>query len=198
LQQYAGQTKEGAVPKVIDEDRVFAAAVDQLMRRGYAGATTRDIADAAGVNEVTLFRRYGSKAGLFERAIAARLASTPLRDLAYTGDLVADLEAIVRAYLLTNEAHGDIIPMILIEMPRHADLRSSIGAPWRNLQGVVEILGRYQAEGRLVAESPITTISSLLGPVLISQMFRRANLELPAPTIDPAAHVAAFLRGRAL
>jgi AcrR family transcriptional regulator len=185
------------MPKVIDEDRVFAAAIELLMRRGYEGATTRDIADAAGVNEVTLFRRYGSKAGLFEQAIATRLASTPLHDLAYTGVLVADLEAIVRAYLLTNEAHGDIIPMILIEMPRHADLRTSMGAPWQNLQGVIAILRRYQEAGRLIDESPILTISSLLGPVLLNQMIRRANLDVAAPPVDAAAHVAAFLRGRA-
>lgn len=185
------------MPKVVDEARIFTAAIDALMAHGYDGATTRDIADAAGVNEVTIFRRYGSKAGLFERAIASRLATTPLNRLAYTGDLEADLLAIVRAYLLTNEAHGDIIPIILIEISRHPDLRSSIGAPLRNLQGVISIVQRYQEEGRLSAESPLATISSLLGPVMIGQMFRRANLELPAPAADLESHVEAFLRGRA-
>ncbi len=185
------------MPKVVDERLIFTVAIDRLMAHGYDGATTRDIADAAGVNEVTIFRRYGSKAGLFEQAIASRLADTPLNHLAYTGDLEADLEAIVRAYLLTNEAHGDIIPMILIEMPRHPDLRISIGVPWRNLQGVIGIVQRYQQEGLLAAESPLATVSSLLGPVMISQMFRRANLQLPVPTIDPKAVVEAFLHGRA-
>ena len=75
--------------------------------------------------------------------------------MAYTGDLKADLLAVVRAHLLTNEEHGDIIPMILIEMPRHPDLRSSIGAPWRNLEGVIGIIGRYQEEGALETESPV-------------------------------------------
>jgi AcrR family transcriptional regulator len=184
------------MPKVVDESRVFKVAIDQLMARGYDGATTRDISAAAGINEVTLFRRYGSKAGLIERAIASRLADTPLNRLVYTGDLEADLVSVVRAYLLTNEAHGDIIPIVLIEMPRHPDLRSSMGVPWNNLQGVVGIIQRYQERGRLERESPLTTISSLLGPVMISQMFRRANLELEAPTVDPQAHVEAFLRGR--
>jgi AcrR family transcriptional regulator len=185
------------LPKAVDEGRIFKTAIDRLMAHGYDGATTRAIAEDAGVNEVTLFRRYGSKAGLFEQAIASRLADTPLNQLAYTGDLEADLVAIVRAYLLTNEAHGDIIPMILIEMPRHPDLRTSMGAPWRNLQGAIGILHRYQDEGRLAEEPPLATFSSLLGPVLISQMFRRANLALPAPAVDPTAHVEAFLRGRA-
>ena len=56
------------------------------------------IAEVAGVNEVTLFRRYGSKAGLFEKVIEHQLADTPLSKLVYTGDLEADLLAIVEAY----------------------------------------------------------------------------------------------------
>ena len=184
------------MPKLVDESRIFKVAVDQLMARGYDGATTREIAEAAGVNEVTLFRRYGSKAALLEQAIASRLADTPLSQPVYTGDLEADLLSIVRAYLLTNEAHGDIIPIILIEASRHPDLRSSVGVPLGNLQGVVGIIGQYQAQGRLEREPPLVAISSLLGPLLISQMLKRASLELEAPPIDPVAHVLAFLRGR--
>jgi AcrR family transcriptional regulator len=184
------------MPKIVDESRIFTVAIDQLMAHGYDGATTRAIADAAGVNEVTLFRRYGSKAGLIQQALASRLADTPLNRLAYTGDLDADLVSVVRAYQLTNEAHGDIIPIILIEMPRHPELRSSMGVPWKNLEGAVGIIRRYQEQGQLNPESPLAAIASLLGPVMISLMLRRANLELEAPTVDPEAHVEAFLRGR--
>lgn len=185
------------MPKAVDETRIFAAAIEEVMARGYDGATTKGIADAAGVNEVTLFRRYGSKARLFERAIATRLVDTPLNRLAFTGDLEADLLAIVQAYLLTNEAHGDIVPMILIEVSRHPELQPSMSVPLRNLQGVIGVIERYQEEGMLSAESPLTTISSLLGPIIIGQMFRRANLSPAVPTIDPKRYVGAFLRGRA-
>jgi len=41
---------------------------------GFRGATTRRIADEAGVNEVTLFRLFGSKAALIEEAIRAHSA----------------------------------------------------------------------------------------------------------------------------
>ena len=36
---------------------------------GWLGTTTRRIAEAAGVNEVTLFRQFGSKEGLLLEAI---------------------------------------------------------------------------------------------------------------------------------
>jgi len=186
------------MPKVVDDARIFSAAIDLLMANGYDGATTREIAVAAGINEVTLFRRYGSKAKLIERAIAAQLADTPLNTLVHTGNLEADLLAIVEAYLETNRIHGDIIPTILIEMTRHPDLRSFMGVPWRNLQGVIGVIQHYQRDGLLRAEPPLSTIGSLLGPVMFSAMLRRArpNPELPMPTFDAQAHVDAFLRGR--
>ncbi len=36
---------------------------------GYSGTTTRKIAEAAGINEVTLFRKFGTKENLFFEAI---------------------------------------------------------------------------------------------------------------------------------
>ena len=45
------------MPKVIDERKLFSAALDILISHGYEGATTQKIADVAGVNEATLFRK---------------------------------------------------------------------------------------------------------------------------------------------
>lgn len=47
------------------------AAVRVFSERGYAGATTREIAEAAGTTEALLFRHFGSKANLFEVAVLA-------------------------------------------------------------------------------------------------------------------------------
>lgn len=48
---------------LLDSARTLFAA------KGYAGASTREIADKAGVSEALLFRHFGTKAKLFERAI---------------------------------------------------------------------------------------------------------------------------------
>ena len=184
------------MPKIIDETKIFSAAIDILMSLGYDKATTKDIADIAGVNEVTIFRKFGSKAGLFEKAIEHQLSDTPLDKVAYTGELEADLLGIVNAYLETNERYGNIIAIILLELPRNPDLRGSINTPWSNLQGIIKVLQKYQKEGLLKDEAPLTTISALLGPIMVHQMFRRAALDLPVPVIDSAAHVASFLHGK--
>lgn len=49
--------------------QLLAAARDVFAERGYAGASTKEIARRAGVGEVLLFRHFGSKAGLFDEAV---------------------------------------------------------------------------------------------------------------------------------
>lgn len=44
--------------------RILSAAARVYAQHGWRGATTRRIADEAGVNEVTLFRQFGSKDAL--------------------------------------------------------------------------------------------------------------------------------------
>ena len=79
------------MPKVIDEASIFRTVVDKLVSHGYEGATTKEIAEIAGVNEATLFRKYGSKAELFEKAVNHQLSGTPLNKLVYTGEIEVDL-----------------------------------------------------------------------------------------------------------
>jgi len=47
---------------------ILEAARASFEERGYARSTTRDIADRAGVAEVLIFRKFGSKANLFAEA----------------------------------------------------------------------------------------------------------------------------------
>jgi len=150
----------------------------------------------AGVNEVTLFRKYGSKAGLFEKVIEHQLANTALNKLVYTGDLEADLLAIVKAYQATNETHGNLIPIILVELPRNPDLQGSLNTPWQNLQPIIKIIQKYQKQGLLKTEPPLASLSALIGPIMVSQMFQRANLNLSTSIKDPQGFVDAYLHGR--
>jgi AcrR family transcriptional regulator len=50
-------------------DQLLDAAARLYAEAGYRGATTRRIATAAGVNEITLFRHFGSKEALLHQAI---------------------------------------------------------------------------------------------------------------------------------
>lgn len=184
------------MPKIINEDDVFKAVLELLVTRGYDRATTSDLAAAANMHEATLFRKYGSKVGLIERAIEQQLSTTPLHDVSYTGDLRADLLAILQAYVATVEQYGEIMPMLLLEIPRHPELRGTLEAPLANIQGIMHILQRYQEAGLLKTESPLTSVNVLLAPIMVNEMYRRVQIDIPAASIDLEEYVEAFLQGR--
>ena len=54
---------------------LLKAAAEVFSQHGFRGSTTRRIAEAAGVNEVTLFRYFGSKEALIHEAIASSSSS---------------------------------------------------------------------------------------------------------------------------
>jgi AcrR family transcriptional regulator len=56
--------------------RILAAAAHVYAQYGFRGATTRLIAAEAGVNEVTLFRTFGSKAELLQAMLQSHVADT--------------------------------------------------------------------------------------------------------------------------
>lgn len=65
--------------------RILAAAANEFLERGYADATTRGIAALARVNEVTLFRHFGSKRELLERVVEEMADRHPLDDALSSG-----------------------------------------------------------------------------------------------------------------
>jgi len=62
-------------------ERILDAAKHVYAQHGFRGATTRLIAIEAGVNEVTLFRTFGSKAALFEALMQDHVAQSPIPNL---------------------------------------------------------------------------------------------------------------------
>lgn len=60
---------EGIYLSLSTKDRIIEATVELVNEKGYKGATTKEIAERAGVNEVTLFRHFGNKKGIVEAVI---------------------------------------------------------------------------------------------------------------------------------
>lgn len=55
------------------ERKILDAALDLFAEKGYTGATTRVIAEEAGVSELTLFRKFKTKRNLFNTLIDQNL-----------------------------------------------------------------------------------------------------------------------------
>lgn len=99
--------------------RILEAAYRLFSERGIDSTTTREIAGAAEVNEVTIFRHFGTKEGLVGAIIDQFLqdqAAVRLTGLRLSGDLAADLEMIVRAILALHADRGDFIRFIMTNL----------------------------------------------------------------------------------
>src|ERR1700722_4113588 len=120
----------------VDDDRILDAAIAVVIARGYGGATTREIASQAAGNEVTLFRRFESKARLVQAAIHRDLAQTTRALQAPTGDLEADLLAVLERYCATYSVHGALPLVIILEVTRNPELADLIKEPAAAQQGL--------------------------------------------------------------
>ena len=183
------------MPKVIDDKEVYRAALDVLSTFGYESATTKNIADSAGIHEATLFRKYGSKFDLIEQAIRTTFSEVPLTKIAYTGDLQADLISIIEAYLETSKLVGGILPILLIETPRNPELKKLLEIPWKNISRIEKILAQYQSQDQLEQEPILNSISVFLGPLMVRHLLEETDPGLTIPPIEPQEYVEKFLRG---
>jgi AcrR family transcriptional regulator len=70
------RTGAGQAPGGTDRYAALIAAAQQaFVTKGYAAASTEEIAQAAGVSKSLVFRHFGNKAGLFARAVVDPLLS---------------------------------------------------------------------------------------------------------------------------
>ncbi|GIN21896.1 MAG TPA: TetR/AcrR family transcriptional regulator [Bacillus bacterium] len=72
-------------------ERILDAAIQLISEKGYAAATTRSIAELAGVNEVTVFRHYGNKQGIL-KAIIDKYSYGPVLQETIQFDITYELE----------------------------------------------------------------------------------------------------------
>ncbi len=183
------------MPKVIDLDSLFHAVVRVFAEHGFGAATTKEMASRAGVNEVTLYRRFGTKAALIEAALSHVLARTPFGRLEASDDVRADLAAIVRAYARTNQSYGDAVVTLLTEIPRHPELRAAVSTLLPNLQRAARIVAIHQERGSIGSGDPFQKVVFLIAPMLAEGLWRRGGAETGAPAFDPVAVADAFLQG---
>src|SRR5512143_567038 len=105
-------------------DHILDAAAKVFAEHGFRGATTRLIADAADVNEVTLFRLFGSKDALLGEAIRTRVYERKVALLPDSpGDARAELIVWATAEYENLLAHRPSIRQGMSELTERPDLR---------------------------------------------------------------------------
>ncbi len=179
----------------ISDDQILNAALDVIAERGYAGATTLQIAAAARISEVTLFRRFGSKKNLLITAVKHEAEEYNAGEIDYTGDLEVDLICIVTFYQTLVKNRGQFIAVLLTEFPRQPELREVAQLPLAIVGRITAVIERYQREGALVAEPAMNAFVSLVGPMFLD-VINFVEPDMRESSFTPREHVRRFLHGR--
>lgn len=155
--------------------RIIEAAALVFSEKGYARATTRAMASAAGVNEVTLFRHFGNKRNLFNAVIQAFGGEAVTADLEarLTGDYASDLEIMGTTLLKVLLERGDALRLMLCEAAHFPVVREVM---IQNPRQIFQMLARYfeqqSARGR-VRSLPAQSMAQVFAGALFSYAVAR-------------------------
>lgn len=186
-------------------EKLLRAAAVVFTRDGLQAATTRGIAQEAGVNEVTLFRLFETK----ERLLAEVLKNECLTQqnmmaarTSWTSDLRKDLRAHAKALNTALEKGEAMIRTLIGEarrQPAHAKeiIQNSI-RPAR--EGFIDYLKQARDEGRIRADLNLSAAVDMFTGMLLAGMLRRTShgiTEYPASTyLDTSVEI--FVSGISL
>jgi AcrR family transcriptional regulator len=162
---------------------ILNAAVQVFSQHGFRGSTTRRIADAAEVNEVTLFRYFGSKEALLQEAINISDGPTPGHPLPKDPvDPIAELSAWADAVMQHLHAKGPVIRKCMGEMEERPDFTARAAeAPTRATSELCTYFRRLKELGFTRRDFDETVASA----TLIAALFHDAMSRQMMPDIFP-------------
>jgi AcrR family transcriptional regulator len=171
-------------PNLSSRDRLLQTALELFASQGITATTTRQIAEQAGVNEVTLFRQFGNKEGLLRAVINESpslatpvLANLPLQTTMLGADAwLQGIEGYASATLTLLEQVPDLLRSLVGEANQYSEAsRQALG---RRLTEANQALADY-LETRLPEPASISAVAlaSLLNELLLGYVLVQATSE---------------------
>jgi AcrR family transcriptional regulator len=180
-------------------ERLLEVAARIFAQAGYHGTTTRRIAQEAAVNEITLFRQFGTKDTLIREAImAAGIRRQPRLDFA-AGDPVAELRRWALAMFFHFYNHRDLVLRLMGDMAGRPEIAPDFcrdaAEDFTQLERYLEAMkGRGLVRADLHSQ---TAAGMLIGALLSNAIWRDLHSELPAPEENVRGYVELLLRAAA-
>jgi len=153
--------------------RLIKAALDLFTTQGVTETTTRQIAELAEVNEVTLFRQFGNKHGLLLAVIEESEVFSHLGE-ALAQEATNDIERALREYashwLQSLEQIPEFVRSIVGEAGQFPpENRQAIGRGFTQANRyVAQYLETAIARGQVQAHLPVEKIASLFNSMLLA------------------------------
>lgn len=180
-------------------NQLLDAAARLYAEAGYRGATTRRIAGEAGVNEVTLFRHFGSKDALIREAIT-RAGLSSVTDLLpqVPRDPLREVGDWAKAHITELRQRRSLIRTCMGEIEEHPGIFSEQNSPPTvAAKALRQYLRRLREAGLAKAQfDEIAASAMLMGALFADAMGRDIMPELyrnePEQALDE--YVRLFLR----
>jgi AcrR family transcriptional regulator len=173
-------------------ERIMSAAREVMARKGKRGATTREIADVAGVNEATLFRHFGNKDALIVATAQRFCGVVELKGVIseLNGPVEKDLFVIGDTVLSRMEALSDLMRWSLVEEEYEKSVFAQ--AAWRPQMALHGVLVAYMEEQ--VAKGVLRGNPSELGLLFLGMLFAHVMSRKKFPDVALLADREASLR----
>ena len=159
-------------------DRLLQAAIQVFSTEGFVGATTREIARVAGVNEVTLFRHFQGKEQLLA-AVAQHITALKAEALAHQDEWTQDLRRDLLHYATLHdnmlEENEALIRMFIGEAQRHPNeaLQVFLQAFLPLREKLVAYLQTCIAKGAIRSDVDLSMAVDQFTGMLLAGMLRR-------------------------
>jgi AcrR family transcriptional regulator len=176
---------------------ILNAAVQVFSQHGFRGSTTRSIADAAEVNEVTIFRYFGSKEALLQEALNESEVGgfsnpLPVQPLNPLQELADWSEGVVRHL----QSRSSVIRKCMGEMEERPELTARAAeAPTRATNELCAYFKRLRKLGFTDDEfEPIVASTVLIAALFHDAMGREIMPDIyPKPASKAPAKYAQFI-----
>jgi AcrR family transcriptional regulator len=180
-------------------NRILAAAARVYAQYGFRGATTRLIATEAGVNEVTLFRTFGSKAELFQAMLQSQVAATSAPLLSNdVSDPAGELTRWCATMLEYLRGHAHLVRKTIAEAEERPDAAcAACEGPNSAGDSLVVYVEHLREEGLADPDADVNTaVSMFMSAMFGDALYRDIMPDVFPQPIDaaPAKYVQVFLR----
>ncbi|MBN1305838.1 MAG: TetR/AcrR family transcriptional regulator [Anaerolineales bacterium] len=186
----------------LTRDRIIEAASQLFAERGFSGTTTRAISERAGINEVTLFRHFGSKEKL-ARAIMEKHGGEAIAgdiELRFSGNYEQDLTLMGRMMMKVMIEKVDAIRMAICESGKFPEFQQVVAENPRQLRKMLARYFQSQMDARVIHPGhPETLAQAFLGMFFSYTVLSGLLKDSLEPEISQTEivnqFVAVFLRG---
>lgn len=183
------------------KERILDASARLFIINGYKKTTTKLIAQEARVNEVTIFRLFGSKEGIVQEIVKSKLPYLRSIQMYFESQAAFDLEKdLIKAGDLYYEVVSNNIEMIMVlshEMGTAFHQAFSI-IPTELKATLIRYFTKMQKDKKAIVIDPeilaISFISSNIGFAMVNKVFNNGFIKVTSEEFIKQ-NIRAFVRG---